>query len=281
MAFGIDYSYGSGLTTGQMRSAGVTFVARYLSYLPNTKCINKAEFDNLVKAGLHVVLVWEDTGRDCARGHAGGVADATEANRQASIMGAHNAVIYFAPCDYDAPPGDQPSINAYIAGAASVIGHGRTGMYGGYYPLKRAFDAKVMTYGWQTYAWSGGNWDSRAHLQQYQNAARLGPAEVDYDRSTKSDYGQWPRPAPPAAAPAKPAAPARPAPPASHPVVAGGTGPFKHALGDRTLEQMAQQRGTTVEHLWVTTVRAITQGDVATIGKLKLGADFPVYTTSP
>jgi len=278
MAFGIDYSFGSGLTANKMKAANVAFVCRYLSWQPNPKNINKIEFDNLIKAGLHIVLVWEGTGRDLVNGFRGGQHDAEEANRQAHVLGAPTIPIYFAPCDYDVPEGDQGMINAYLNGAASTIGMGRTGFYGGYWPLSRAFNGHHMSWGWQTYAWSGGNVDHRAHLYQYQNAARLGPAEVDFDRSLKADFGGWPRPQPgkaqpephphPAPAPAKP--PAKPA-----------TGPFRHTLGDRTLEQMAHDRGTTVEHLWVTTVRSVTQADLAVIGKQKLGAAFPVYTTSP
>jgi hypothetical protein len=198
MSFGIDYSAGNGLTTGQMQAAGVTFVCRYLAYLPNSKVINSAEFGNLTAAGLGVVLVWEQSGRDANRGYAGGQADAAEADRQARALGAAGAVIYFAPCDYDAPEADQPKINAYLDGAASVVGRARTGFYGGLHPLRRALDAGKATWGWQTYAWSGGEWDSRAHIQQYHNGARMGPAEVDYDRSMAADFGQWPRPdAPP------------------------------------------------------------------------------------
>jgi hypothetical protein len=278
MAFGIDYSFGSGLTAAAMKAAKVTFVCRYLDYLPNGKVINKAEFDNLIHAGLDVVLVWEGTGRDCQRGHAGGQADAHEAERQANALGAPGAIIYFAPCDYDAPPGDQAMIDAYMNGAVSVLGHGRTGMYGGYWPLSRALNAGICAYAWQTYAWSGTNLDRRAHIFQYQNGVHMGPADVDFDHSLKSpDFGQWPRPKAPAPTPPKPApAPAPPHPaPAPTPTAAGT---FRHVLHG-TLDDMAARRGTTVEHLWVTTVRSITQGDLAEIGKLPLDG-FPVYTTS-
>jgi hypothetical protein len=276
MAFGIDYSFGGGLSAATMKSAGVTFVARYLDYLPNGKVINKAEFDNIIHAGMAVVLVWEGTGKDCIRGHAGGVADAHEAERQATALGAPGAIIYFAPCDYDAPPGDQAMIDSYIQGAAAVLGHGRTGMYGGYWPLSRALNAGCCAYAWQTYAWSGTNLDRRAHIFQYQNAAHLGPAEVDFDHSLKPDFGQWPRPKAPAPPPHPAPAPPHPAPSPAPPTPAGA---HRHVLAG-TLEQMATNRGTTVEHLWTTTVRNVTQGDLAEIAKLNLSG-FPVYTTSP
>ena len=279
MAFGIDYSFGSGLSVNQMKAAGTSFVCRYLSWQPNPKNINKIEFDNLVKAGIHVVLVWEATGRDLVGGFRGGQHDAQEANRQAHVLGAPIIPIYFAPADYDVPEGDQAMINNYLAGAGSVIGMGRTGYYGGYWPLSRAADRHLASWWWQTYAWSGTNVDKRAHLYQYQNAARLGPAEVDYDHSLKADFGGWPRPAPGKAQPEPHPHPVPPEPPAPQPPKPGP--PYRHLLADRTLEQMAADRHTTVEHLWVTTVRAVTQTDLAVIGKQKLGAAFPVYTSSP
>jgi len=244
MAFGIDYSYGSGLTAAQMKAAGVTFVCRYLSYQPNGKNISRAEFDNLVSAGLKVVLVWEQTGHDGKGGRAWGLAHAHEADRQAAALGAHGIPIYFAPADYDAPPSDQPAINAYLDGCGSVIGHGRVGMYGGFWPLSRALDAGHASYAWQTYAWSGTNVDRRARIYQYHNAARLGPAEVDYDKTFDfSDFGQWPRPR----VTAPPPAPAH-APPAAKPEGP----PYRHVAPSppgESLGKVAEDRNVTVGHI--------------------------------
>lgn len=206
MAEGIDYSYGSGLTAAAMKNAGKHFACRYLSPPPNSKNITKAEFDNLRKAGLGVVLVWEVGADRILSGRGGGVADARQADQQASALGAKGIPIYFA-CDFDAAPGQQGVINDYLRGVASVIGLNRTGLYGSYYVVQRAFNAKVIRFGWQTYAWSGGNWEKRAQLQQYRNGVKLGPADVDLDRSTATDYGQWPRPQA-----------AKPPPPAPKPV---------------------------------------------------------------
>src|SRR5262249_20698214 len=51
------------------------------------------------------------------------------------------------------------------------------------------FDDGKITWGWQTYAWSGGQWDSRAQLRQTQN--ELGGGDLDADEAMTSDYGQW------------------------------------------------------------------------------------------
>jgi peptidoglycan hydrolase-like protein with peptidoglycan-binding domain len=47
-----------------------------------------------------------------------------------------------------------------------------------------------VTYGWQTSAWSGGQWDNRAQLQQYNYKVMIGPAQVDQDRAMAQDFGQ-------------------------------------------------------------------------------------------
>ena len=264
MAFGIDYSFGSGLTTGIMKAAGVRFVARYLAYRPNAKCINQLEFTTLVRAGLFVVFVWEGTGRDLVNGFRGGQHDAQEANRQVTELGAKGCPIYFAPADYDVPEGDQGNYNAYLDGVASIIGRSRTGAYGGYWPLSRAFNGGHCHYGWQTYAWSGGNVDRRSHLYQYHNAARMGPAEVDYDKSFKTDFGQWPRPRQPAPPPPKPP------PPPPH---KEGDPYLQTADGKHSLAQIADGRGSTVEHLLGV------PGNVAMLSRLVLPAGTHYYTT--
>ena len=61
--------------------------------------------------------------------------------------------IYFA-VDFDAQPGDQGAVDDYFNGVASVIGHARTGAYGGYGLIARSFYDNVIAWGWQTYAWS-------------------------------------------------------------------------------------------------------------------------------
>ncbi len=187
-AWGLDFSYGNGLTVAQLKAKGISFVCRYLAPLPNGKVISRAEAQNYISGGIGLVYVWESTGTDQT-----GVADAREADRQVGILGTPGAVIYFAR-DWDVSPGQEPGVESYLAEAGSVVGKERTGLYGGYWPVKTAFDKGVCTYGWQTYAWSAGNWDARAQLQQYQNGVTFGPAQVDRDRATSHDYGQWPRP---------------------------------------------------------------------------------------
>ena len=188
--FGCDYAWGRP-GTAALQKAGVKFAARYLSYDTTGKNLTRSEAAALSRAGIWIVVVWEQTASRVLGGKTAGASDAREAARQAKVCGMpDDRPIYFA-VDFEATAGQQPTVNAYLDGAASVIGRERVGLYAGYGPIKRAFDAGKIAYGWQTYAWSGGAWDPRAQLQQYSNDHRINGVGLDYDRAVKSDYGQW------------------------------------------------------------------------------------------
>lgn len=188
--FGVDYSWGRPGVRA-LKGAGVKFVCRYLSHDTTGKNLTRAEADALSDAGIWIVVVWQTTARRPLAGRSAGAADARDAAAQARTCGMPaDRPIYFA-VDFDATAGQQDEINAYLDGAASVLGRDRVGLYGGYFQVKRTLDAGKASWAWQTYAWSGGRWDSRAHIQQYLNEQVLNGAAVDYDRATKDDYGQW------------------------------------------------------------------------------------------
>jgi peptidoglycan hydrolase-like protein with peptidoglycan-binding domain len=187
---GVDYAWGRP-GAAALKAAGKTFAMRYLSHSTSGKNLTKSEATSLSSAGIDLGVVWETTSSRAKAGYAAGQQDAKDADAQAKACGMPNGKpIYFA-VDFDASPGDKAAILNYFKGVASVIGKNRTGMYGGYYPIKWAFDAGDIAYGWQTYAWSGGKWDSRAQLRQYSNDHVIGGVGLDYDRSVKSDFGQW------------------------------------------------------------------------------------------
>jgi hypothetical protein len=194
VARGVDYSF-TRRAASDLRAAGYTFAARYLAYQPNDKVLLPAEATSLHQGGIGIVLNWEQTDTDPLQGFNTGVAHAREALRQANVLGApSNRPIYFS-VDFDATPGQQAAINSYFDGVISVIGIARTGAYGGYWVIKRLFDAGKIRWGWQTYAWSGGNWDSRAQLRQVQNGvncdARDTARQCDIDDAMAADFGQW------------------------------------------------------------------------------------------
>jgi hypothetical protein len=188
--FGVDYAWGRPGVTA-LKKAGVKFVGRYLSHDTTGKNLTPAEAKTLSAAGIWIFVVWESTAQRALAGRAAGVADAKAARDQAEAAGIPDGrPIYFA-VDFDASAAQQGAINAYLDGAASVLGRDRVGLYAGYYVIKRALDAKKITWGWQTYAWSSGHWDARAQVQQYSNGHTINGVGVDYDRAMKDDYGQW------------------------------------------------------------------------------------------
>jgi hypothetical protein len=70
-------------------------------------------------------------------------------------------------------------------------------VYGGFYAVSRVLSADLATMGWQTSAWSGGQWDPRAVLRQLGTRVWGGNADVDLHAAHAADFGQWPRPSVP------------------------------------------------------------------------------------
>ncbi len=198
IAVGVDYSWARPDPTG-LHNEGYAFAARYVSHDTSGKTITAGEADALWQAGVDVVVVWEDGAQNALGGYGQGVADAQAADALASAAGMPSGrPIYFA-VDFDAQADQQGTIDAYFQGVASVIGLGRTGAYGGYGLIARSFDDGVITWGWQTYAWSYGSWDGRAQLRQVQNGiTAAGDGDCcDRDEAQVHDYGQGPADKPP------------------------------------------------------------------------------------
>ena len=189
---GLDYAWHGAINWSCFVSNGVKFIMRYFSYDPS-KDLSASELRDANAHGISVGVVWETTANRMLSGYNGGVTDATQSLSRANALGMTGIPIYFA-CDWDASESEQSMINSYMDGVAHVIGKNRAGIYAGYWPGKRTMDAGKATYLWQTYAWSGGNWDSRAQLRQVQNGVTVCGTSSDWDESHSSDFGQWPRP---------------------------------------------------------------------------------------
>jgi Domain of unknown function (DUF1906) len=224
---GCDYSTSRPNPT-QMKAAGIKFVVRYVSPGVNPKNLTKPELTALLGAGFEVAVVFESTEGRMKDGHGAGAWDATVADTELKALGLTGLPCYFA-ADWDVQPSELAACDAYLDGVASVIGHARTGVYGGLRIVKHALDNAKAAYAWQSYAWSGGVWDTRAQLRQVKNGVSLAGGEVDIDEAHAADFGQWPRPKPPA-------------PP----------GPFRHVVpagNQLSLAKVAGDRGTTVDHI--------------------------------
>lgn len=176
-------------TVAQIEAVGAHFVARYLS-TDAKKNIRAAEVTAYKAAGLGTVVVWETTTGRATAGRAAGVADAQAAEAQRKAVGLPpDMVVHFA-VDEDTT---WASVSPYMAGAASVIGKARVGVYGGYQVIEGAAAAGYR-YLWQTVAWSGGHWSSHATIRQPGGTTLSGGA--DWDTAMTPDYGQYPRPVP-------------------------------------------------------------------------------------
>jgi len=194
---GVDYAWSKPTITA-LKAAGEVFVAQYFSH-DATKNLTGGRASALKAAGISLVVVWEFTAGAMKGGKAQGVKDAQAAEAQAKACGVDGIPIYFA-CDYDAPPGDQAAINAYLDGTASVLGDDRgRNIYGGFWPCSRARAAGKTRRVWGTIAWSGTNWATASWRPDIMQGAfiKIGGITCDLDAALSTDYGQWPRPAHP------------------------------------------------------------------------------------
>lgn len=194
-ANGIDYA-GGRPSGADIKAAGYSFVCRYLSDggsgLPG-KLLVPSEVADLQANGIDIVSNWETTGTTALGGYSAGVSDAQAAwQMHTSLGGPTSRPIYFS-LDWDEAPDQDAAVFAYFQGVASVIGLQNTGVYGGYWICKRLLDAGLVTYAWQTQAWSGGNQDPRINILQNNNAgyANIDGVQCDIDNALTDDYGQW------------------------------------------------------------------------------------------
>lgn len=194
---GLDYA-GSRIRGSDLKQAGVDFVCRYLSDggpgLPGKQLLPD-EFSDLVTNGVDVVFNWQTNNDFMLRGFAGGVEDARIGLAYIRSLpgGPQNPVIYFS-ADWDANESQQNAINDYLRGAASVLGGKEfVGLYGGYYVVRRAIEANVCKYFWQTQAWSNGNTDSRVNIVQRNKVGyvRVAGVECDLNKSHTPDIGAF------------------------------------------------------------------------------------------
>lgn len=194
MSFGLDYISGppiAVLKEARVDGNPVAFVCRYLSFVNDQtqrKLLSPGEAKTLSQAGVSIVSNYEWYATRALEGESSGVVDAhIAAGQHLHCGGPADRPIYFS-VDRDVA-GEQ--VAGYFQGIASAIGLHRTGAYGSYRVLKYLFDVGAIAWGWQTYAWSYGAWESRAHIQQYQNSMSMAGHSVDYNKSIKNDFGQW------------------------------------------------------------------------------------------
>lgn len=232
----VDFSF-QHPDAAKLKAAGITGVVRYVSPAVNSpKNITPEEAGRLRQAGLDIALVYEWYAERPKEGRAAGIADAQVALAQANAIGFPGDRPIYAAIDWDASPGEQAAINAYMEGFQSVLGKRGRAAYGGYWIIKRLFEAGLIDFGWQTYAWSGGNVHPDACLYQNLNGQALAGGVIDYNEPRKADWGQW-----------KASSDAS-IPPAENPKPPVVDGDYTVKSGD-TLGALAAAWGTTVDSI--------------------------------
>lgn len=202
---GADYTGAIG--TGSLKAAGVTFVGRYVADRGGNdwKTIKRGEAEGLKAAGIDVFLFHETSEDYMLGGYPRGVEAARNSDAEAKRLGLDGVGVYFC-ADWDVTRGGaatSPGARADVAavvnclrGAASVLGKGRTGLYGSYWIVDEAVRAGVCGLFCCTAAWSGGLWHPRAQLRQYAGsfggrANRIAGQEIDWETAHADYFGQW------------------------------------------------------------------------------------------
>ncbi|RAU90777.1 twin-arginine translocation pathway signal [Mycobacterium colombiense] len=201
----------------EIKSAGYDGVVNYVSQSRpganfEAKPLTREYADALRAAGLHIVSNfqygkpgWPDPS-DLTRGYDGGVADAHTAMQLHSAAGGPNSAPIFFSVDDDIDASTWNSLAVqWFRGINSVLGVGRTGIYGDARVCGWAIRDGVIgpstsaghQWAWQTRSWSHGEREPAAVL--YQTVVNspgnpgplLGGINVDVDDVLAADFGQW------------------------------------------------------------------------------------------
>ncbi len=189
MVKGLDYAWGKP-GAKNIKEDGFRFVCRYLSR-NMSKNIRASEVKDLHDNGIKIVLIWKTTELRPLAGFEAGKQDAAKAKELADDIGfPEDRPIYFA-CDYDFIEKEQPRLNEYFRGVATILPLERIGIYGGYYVVKRILNADLATYSWQSSAFSAYKKEPRIHIKQIKYNYKINGVDCEINESRKDDYGQW------------------------------------------------------------------------------------------
>jgi len=171
-------------TVEDAKSAKADFVIAYLGGVPG-KTLTKERALEYIQAGLHIVCVFETAADRAKDGQEAGIADARTAVVEMKAVGAPPfRPVYFA-VDIDTSP-NPSEILPYFTGIHSVLGTRVAGAYGGIDTMNVLFEHGLIGWGYQTEAWSHGQWHPKAQLRQ------VGYGKVyDTDQAVAGDYGGW------------------------------------------------------------------------------------------
>src|SRR5260221_10834714 len=95
---------------------------RYAPYGGVAKGLGVAERDDLLAHGLSIGMVFESTAGRALSGAAAGVTDAKIVQAGFAALGFPASMPCYFGVDFDASLAQQPLIDAYLDGAASILG---------------------------------------------------------------------------------------------------------------------------------------------------------------
>ena len=216
-SFGIDQSSRPPPSADALVKAGVRFISMYVADRakdhhvdptdPSTwpgKCLRPAEVRAYVEAGIQVIANWETSEDAMISDKARGAEAARNSLTMARLCGmpADRPVYFSLDTNPNVLTGDQwARVFDFLDGAAGVLGRANVGIYGGLAAVQKALNAGKAAWAWQTFAWSGGEWDQRAQIRQFPDASphapdakfhvTIGGVQCDIDRATTTDFGQW------------------------------------------------------------------------------------------
>lgn len=177
------------------------------------KPVSREYADALRAAGLHIVSCyqygkpgWPTSPSDYTRGYDGGTADARAALRLHAAAGGPDSAPIFFSIDEGIDLDTWKSVAVeWVRGINSVLGVGRTGIYGHNRVCAWAIGDNVIghsttaghRWAWQTMGWSNGEREPAAVLYQSvivdatHSGVVLDGVHVDVDDALAADYGQW------------------------------------------------------------------------------------------
>lgn len=178
---------GTSSSVAFLKSVGAQFISRYTS--EQSWALTPSEARNLSNNGIWIVSNYEHYTNDIGGGFAQGVTNAHTGWRVHTACGGPvDRPIYFS-VDEDVDP-NLASLHQYFAGACSVLGAGRVGVYGSTAVCLALKAAGLVTYTWRTMStgWRGG-----AGVPSDFNVEQTGYFNSSYDRDAAitEDFGQW------------------------------------------------------------------------------------------
>lgn len=193
---GLDFAGGIP-SSAAIKAAGYRFVLRYLTdggtELPG-KLLTRTEYLDRQAHGIAVAVNFETTADRMLSGFEGGARDAQTATEAINLIGYPTDRPVFFSADYDFTPAEQPLVNAYLTGAASVIGKERVGLYADYYLVDRCLASGTACWFWQASAWSGGQIHPSAHILQHIQSDIIDDVWCDVNEALRlPDFGQYPQ----------------------------------------------------------------------------------------